>query len=63
MGLKHSLKQLGKLAIDTQSEITFSENGSIDWYWKSLRFQPEPEDVPKLVEAIKALTEIGGEVN
>jgi hypothetical protein len=35
------------------------ENGTLDWYWKSLRFQPEVEEVPKLVEAIKAMSAIG----
>ena len=59
MGLKHSLKQLEKLATETGSEITFMENGTLDWYWKSLRFQPEVEEVPKLVEAIKAMSAIG----
>jgi len=59
MGLKHALKQLEKLATETESEITFSENGTLDWFWKSLRFQPGIEDVPKLVEAIKVMSAIG----
>jgi len=60
VGLKHSLKQLEKIAAETNSEITFSEDGTIDWFWMSLRFQPKIEDVPKLIQAITVLTdEIG----
>jgi hypothetical protein len=36
-------------------------DGTLDWYWKSLRFQPEFSEVPQLVEAIKALAAIGFE--
>ena len=61
MGLKHSLKQLEKLAAETGSEITFMRDGTLDWYWKSLRFQPEFSEVPQLVESIKALAAIGFE--
>lgn len=59
MGLKHSIRQLSKLAEETESEITFSREFGLDWYWKNLRFQPDESQVPKLVEAIKALQEIG----
>jgi hypothetical protein len=59
VGLKHSLKQLEKLATETGCEITFMDNGTLDWYWKSLRFQPNVEEVPRLAEAIKVLSEIG----
>jgi hypothetical protein len=59
VGLKHSLKQLEKLATETGSEITFMADGTLDWYWKSLRFQPEIEEVPEIIEAIRALNKIG----
>lgn len=59
MGLKDSLKQLKKIATETESEITFMGDGGFDWYWKSLRFQPELEQIPRLIEALKALNEIG----
>lgn len=59
MGLKHSIRQLRKLAEETESEISFSREFGLDWYWKNLRFQPDESQVQKLVEAIKALQEIG----
>lgn len=59
MGLKHSIRQISKLAEDTDSEVTFSERLGFEWYWQDLRFQPEETEIPKLVEAIKTLREIG----
>jgi hypothetical protein len=61
MGLKHSIRQIAKLAQETGSEISFSDTFGVDWYWKNLRFQPDESEVPKLVEAIKTLQEIGFE--
>ena len=61
MGLKHSLKQLEKIAAESKSEITFMEDGGIQWYWKGLRFDPKIEDVPKLIQALKELSDIGCE--
>lgn len=59
MGLKHSFKQLEKLATETGSEITFMSDGRLDWYWKSIRIQPTVEQIPQVIEALKALEDIG----
>lgn len=59
MGLKHSFKQLEKLATETGSEITFMADGRLDWYWKSIRIQPTVEQIPQVVEALKSLSDIG----
>jgi hypothetical protein len=59
MRFKHSFKQIAKIAEETGSEITFSERLGLEWYWHNLEFTPEEKDVPRLIEAIKTLREIG----
>ena len=61
VGLKRSWQQLSKIAEETGSEITFMADGSIQWYWRCLRFDPEVEDVPRLIQALKELSDIGCE--
>jgi hypothetical protein len=55
------MRQLAKLAEETGSEISFAKDCYVDWYWHNLRFQPDEKDIPRLVEAIRTLQEIGFE--
>jgi hypothetical protein len=59
VGLKNSIQTIGRLAKEIDAEITVTESGDLNIFWKSLRFQPSIDEVPKIVEAIKVLTAVG----
>lgn len=59
MGLKHSIQTISKLAKAIDAEITVMESGEFSIFWKHLRFQPTVDEIPKMIEAIKSLTDIG----
>lgn len=59
MGLKNSIQTISRLAKTIDAEITVMESGEFSIFWKHLRFQPAIDEIPKMIEAIKALTDIG----
>lgn len=59
MNLNKALREIMKIAEETGSEISISGDDGFDWYWKNLRFQPDEDEVPKLLEAIRIMKSIG----
>lgn len=63
MQINEAAKIICEISEKAGLEFAFTEHGTIDLYWKSIRIQPEIKDLGKVLRAIGVLNNVGAEVN
>jgi len=63
MQVSDAVKTICEISEKAGLEFAFTEHGTIDIYWKSIRIQPEIKDLGKVLRAIGVLNNVGAEVN